>query len=78
MLKMEKVNEVPEVSNAKKKLQQFIEEFVNDDAEVVKIHFDETDYKSAKVCCCSLRLAIIRSGHKIKVFKRGEDVYMAK
>lgn len=78
MLKMEKVEKVPEVSRSKKKLQQFIEEFVNGDAEVVKIHFDDTDYKSAKVCCSALRLAIIRSGHKIKVFKRGEDAYMAK
>lgn len=78
MLKMEKVEKVPEVSNSKKKLQQFIEDFVNGDAEVVKVHFEETDYKSADVCCSCLRIAITRSGHKIKVFKRGEDVYMAK
>ena len=78
MLKMEKVEKVPEVSNSKKKLQQFIDDFVNSNAEVVRVHFEETDYKSANVCCSCLRTAIARSGHKIKVFKRGDDVYMAK
>ena len=77
MLKMEKVERVPGV-NAKKKLQQFIEEFVNSDAELVKVHFEETDYKSPKVCRSCLANAVIRSGHKIKVFLRGTEVYMSK
>lgn len=77
MLKMEKVDKVPEINN-KKKLQKFIEDFVNGDAEVVKVHFGETDYKSPKVCRSCLSNAVVRSGHKIKVFLRGTEVYMSK
>ena len=60
------------------KLQDLIEEFVNGPYEVVKCQFEEGDYKSANVCGCCLRVAVTRSRYKLKVFKRGDEVYLAK
>lgn len=63
---------------ARHHLQDLIEEFVNGDAEIVKIDFSDHDYKSSKVCRSCLGVAAKKSGHQIKVSLRDGEVYLSK
>lgn len=60
------------------KLQELIEEFVNSDAKIVKVDFNEDDYKSPTVCRSCLAAAIKRSKRSVKVWKRGNEVFLSK
>lgn len=62
----------------KHRLQDLIKEFVESDAEIVKIDFNEHDYVSAKVCRSCLGIAIKTSGYNVRAHIRGEEVYMCK
>ncbi len=59
-------------------LQDMIEEFARSDNKIVRIDFTEHDYKSSKVCYSCIWNGVKRSGHMIKVTRRGEDVFMSK
>lgn len=59
-------------------LQGMIAEFVNGDDKIVRIDFNEHDYKSAIVCRACIGLAVKRSGHPIRVSIRGNEVFMRK
>lgn len=76
-MKFEEVESIPK-RRSKHHLQDFIEEFVNCDAKIVKIIFSEHDYKSSKVCRSCLGVAAKKSGHNIKVSLRGKDVFLSK
>lgn len=76
-MKLMPVESVPK-RRAKHRLQDLIEEFVNSDAKVVKIIFDEDDYKTPKVCRACLGVAVKKSGYSIKVSIRGNEVYLSK
>ena len=61
------------------KLQELIEEFVNGDADIVKVEFGADDYKkSSTVCRSCLAVAIKRSGHMVKVWRRGDEIFLSK
>ena len=43
-----------------------------------KVDFDEHDYKSLKTCDNSIRVAVKRSGHRVKVIQRNGELYLKK
>ena len=79
-MKLVYVDEVPEVKNKCKphNLQKLIEEFVKSDREVAKVDIDGDEYKSILVARQCVYVAIRRSHHKVRVVKRGEDLYLIK
>lgn len=77
-MKLIPTDKVPEVKRNYNKLQDMIEEFVNGPYEVVKVQLNENEYKSVETCVSSLRVAVKRSRYSVKVFKRGNDVYLSK
>lgn len=76
-MKFVEVESIPK-RRSKHHLQDFIEEFVNSDANVVKVIFSDHDYKSSRVCRSCLGVAAKKSGHHIKVSIRGEEVFLSK
>lgn len=72
------VNELPKVKRGPHMLQAYIEEFMNSDGKIVKIDFNEKDYKSPNVCYSVWKVAVKRSGRLVKVAKRGDEVYLVK
>lgn len=77
-MKLIPTDKVPEVKRNYNKLQDMIEEFVNGPYDVVKVQLNENEYKSVETCTSSLRVAVKRSRYSVKVFKRGNDVYLSK
>lgn len=77
-MKLIPTDKVPEVKRNYNKLQDMIEEFVNGPYEVVKVQLNKNEYKSVEVCASVLRIAVKRSRYSVKVFKRGNDVYLSK
>ncbi len=74
-MKMIPVNEIPR--RGRHDLQNIINEFVNGNDDIVRIDYNDRDYKSAKVCYCCFWNAVTRSGFRyIKVVKRGNEVYL--
>lgn len=63
---------------AKHDLQKLIEEFMNGEAKVVNVDFNEHDYKSSKSCAGCFHNAIRRSGYSVKVCRRGDKVFLYK
>ena len=63
---------------AKHDLQKLIEEFINGEAKVVNVDFNEHDYKSSKSCAGCFHNAIRRSGYTVKVCRRGDKVFLYK
>lgn len=76
-MKLIPVDAIPKVSGYHK-LQELIEEFVNGDAKIVKVNFTEDDYKSPTVCRSCLAAAIKRSKRSVKVWRRGNEVFLSK
>lgn len=60
------------------RLQDLIEEFVKGDADIVRVDFSESDYKSATVARSCLGVAVKRSKYNIKVWLRGKQVFLSK
>lgn len=77
-MKLIPTDKVPEVKRNYNKLQDMIEEFVNGPYEVVKVQLNEDEYKSLEICASVLRVAVKRSRYSVKVFKRGDNVYLSK
>lgn len=61
---------------AKHDLQKLIEEFINGEAKVVNVDFNEHDYSSSKSCAGCFHNAIRRSGYSVKVCRRGDKVFL--
>ena len=76
-MKLIPVEQIPKM-NGYHKLQDLIEEFVNSEAKIVKVDFTEEDYKSATVCRSCLAAAIKRSKRSVKVWRRGNEVFLSK
>lgn len=76
-MKLIPVESVPE-RRGKHRLQDLIQEFVDSSADVVKVDFSERDYKSASVCRSCLANAIIRSRCSVKVWRRGDEVFLSR
>lgn len=76
-MKLIPVESIPRMKN-NHKLQELIEEFVNGDADIVKVEFGADDYKSPTVCRSCLAAAIKRSGHYIRVWRRGDEIFLSK
>ena len=76
-MKLIPVDAIPKVSGYHK-LQELIEEFVNGDAKIVKVDFGKDDYKSPTVCRSCLAAAIKRSKRSVKVWRRGNEVFLSK
>lgn len=60
------------------KLQVMIEEFVKSPYDVVQVQIKEGEYKSPRACVNSLYCAVKRSGYRIKIRQRGNEIYLAK
>lgn len=76
-MKLTPVGQIPKM-NGYHKLQELIEEFTNGDAKIVKVEFSETDYKSPAVCRSCLAAAIKRSKRPVKVWRRGNEIFLSK
>ncbi len=76
-MKLIEVDSVPK-RRSKHDLQDVMKSFINSDSKICKVELADNDYKSWKVCYSCLRVAAIRSGLRIKVKCRGEDVYLVK
>lgn len=76
-MKLIPVESIPRMKS-NHKLQELIETFVNGDANIVKVEFDVDDYKSPTVCRSCLAAAIKRSGHYIRVWRRGDEIFLSK
>lgn len=77
-MKLVPTDKIPEFKRKYNKLQEIIEDFVNGPYEVVKVQLKDGEYKNTKSCVGCLRIAIKRSRYSVKVFKRGDDIYLSK
>lgn len=75
-MKMASVEKVPGNKGRYGKLQGMLKEFMAMDAKVVRLDVD--GYKSSTVAASCIAMAIRRSGYPIKLFKRGEFLYLSK
>lgn len=69
-MKLTPVDQIPKM-NGYHKLQELIEEFTN-------VEFSETDYKSPAVCRSCLAAAIKRSKRPVKVWRRGNEIFLSR
>lgn len=76
-MKLIPVEQIPKVTGYHK-LQDLIEEFVNSDTKIVKVDFTEDDYKSPTVCRSCLAAAVKRSKRPVKVWRRGNEIFLSK
>lgn len=76
-MKLIPVDTIPKM-NARHRLQSLIEEFVSGEAQIVKVDFGKDDYKSPTVCRSCLAVAIKRSKHPIKVWRRGDEIFLSR
>lgn len=77
-MKLTPVDQIPKM-NGYHKLQELIEEFTNGDAKIVKVEFSETDYKSpAGLAGSCLAAAIKRSKRPVKVWRRGNEIFLSR
>ena len=74
-MKLIPVDQIPKM-NGYHKLQELIEEITN--AKIVKVEFSETDYKSPAICRSCLAAAIKRSKRPVKVWRRGNEIFLSK
>ena len=76
-MRFTKVNEVPKVRRSQHKLKDDLERFIASGLKIARIDFHADEYKSASVAVSCLSIAIKRHGFNgIKVFRRGNDVYL--
>ena len=78
-MKFVKVEEIPKRKHGGwHHLQDMIGEFVNSDCKIVRIDLNEHDYASLKSCDNTIRSAVKRSGHPVKVIRRDGILYLKK
>lgn len=75
-MKMTVVDSVPNSGYPRHNLQAMLAEFMGMPAICVRLQVN--DYKSSSVASSVIRIAAVRSGYPIKVFKRGDYVYLSK
>lgn len=71
-------DQVPERRRAYNKLQKMLRDFANSNHEIVLLDFAEGEYKSPITACQVISVAIKRSKRPLKVFRRGDNVYLTK
>lgn len=77
-MRFTKVDEVPKRATYHK-LKDDLERFIQSGAAVAKIEFHQGEYKSTKVAVGCLKAAVKRHHfNNIEVFKRGDNVYLAR
>ncbi len=76
-MKLIPVESVP-IGGRRHNLQQVIVDFLESDSDIVKVDFSEKDYANAKSCYSSMWSAVKASRHNIKVFLRGNEVFLSK
>lgn len=76
-MKLIPVESIPK-RRSKHHLQDLIEEFVNGNVEIVKVDFNDHDYKSSKVCRSCLGVVAKKSGYHLKVSLRNNEVFLSK
>lgn len=77
-MKLVSVEVLPKKRASRKQLQEFIEVFVNGDANISRVDFEEGEYASEKTCYSTLHKAVERSGHPVRVMMRAGSVYLVK
>lgn len=76
-MKLAPVGQMPKVDGCLK-LQGLVEEFTGGGASIVKVEFGEADYKSPAVCRSCLAAAIRRSRRPVKVWRRGDEIFLSR
>lgn len=77
-MKLQYVDSLPSARRGKHDVQNLIKEFVDSDAKIAKVDFNEHDYKSPSVCRNCIAVSVKRSRRPVKVHQRGNDVYLTK
>lgn len=77
-MKLTYVDELPKKSGTKLRLQALIDEFVKSNREIAKIEIEDGHYKSIMIARGCIDIACRRSGHPVKVAKRGNNLYLVR
>lgn len=73
------VTEIPEPERRHcHPLQDIIKGFAESEDDIVRVGFNEYDYKSPKSCYECFWAAAKKSGYRIRTVKRGNNIYLAK
>lgn len=75
-MKLVPVEKIPYRMN--NRLQDILDGFAESDDDIVKIDFEENEYKSVRVAASVIAVAIKRSRHNMKVSVRGDQVFLFK
>lgn len=71
-------SEIPVKTYKGTKIMSLIEEFIESDADVARIHYAEGEYKNATSAYAVIRQAIKRNKYAVTVFTANKQVYIAK
>lgn len=77
-MKLIPVDELPKERRPAHKLQKLIKEFCDGDNKIVKIDLDSRDYTNVQSAYASLYKAAKHSKRPVKVYKRGDEIYLTK
>lgn len=78
MITFTKVDNLPKVRH-NNQLQRIVEEFVNNEAKIVKLNYTPSEYASPSSFRAAMSVAVARSGYKsIKVRMCNYEVYLVK
>lgn len=72
------VDNIPGRRARKANLQEKIHAFADGEYNIVKLEFEESEYKSPTVAAQVISVAAKRSGRAVKVTQRGDNVYLMK
>ena len=76
-MKLIPVDQIPKM-NGYHKLQELIEEFTNGDAKIVKVDLARPIINPPAICRSCLAAAIKRSKRPVKVWRRGNEIFLSK
>lgn len=76
-MKLTPVDQIPKM-NGYLRLQELFRGFTYGGAKIVKVEFCETVYKSPAVCRSCLAAAFRRSKRPVKVWRRGNEVFLSR
>lgn len=78
-MKMKPVDSIPKPEGRRyHRLQDFLEEFMNFDAKIVMVEFEENEYKNTKSAKDALQQAVKRSKYSIAVARRKDKIFLMK
>lgn len=75
-MKLTVVKEVPKKAAYKSILNGYLAEFMKMNVKVVKINFNDREYKCASSCQSAFRRAAIAGGYPVTVTARNKEVYL--